>query len=337
MKSRVSILAVSVLLAAAAPAAAQLLEVATLNTDQIRGLDREKTAVVLPAGILEQHGPYLPSYADGYYNERLARDLAEAVAARPGWTALLFPPIPLGTGGANEIGRKYSFPGSFTVRSATLRSVFMDLGDELGELGIRWVFVVHSHGSPPHNRALDEAARYFNDTHGGRMLHLIGGMDAITCCGAWKTVASGEALAEDGLSVHAGLREHSGILFLRPDLVPAAIRQARSVTAKDFAGLEAAAKAADWPGYFGAPRHATSAVGAAFYREDARHFIDYALKVLDGQEPPPVPRYADTIVGNPVIRGVVLDALAHEQAREARQRAWLARQPAWPPPAGPKP
>jgi creatinine amidohydrolase/Fe(II)-dependent formamide hydrolase-like protein len=102
----------------AATSSAQVLRVAELNTEQIRGLDRQRTAIILPGGILEHHGPYLPSYSDGYYNERLARDLAEAVAGRPGWTAVVFPTIPLGSCGANEIGGKYAFHGSYTIRAS---------------------------------------------------------------------------------------------------------------------------------------------------------------------------------------------------------------------------
>jgi creatinine amidohydrolase/Fe(II)-dependent formamide hydrolase-like protein len=335
MRTAVAILFLTV--SAAVAARAPVLEVGARHTGQIRALDRQKTAVILVGGILEEHGPYLPSYTDGYSNERLARDLAEAVAARPGWTALMFPPIPLGSGGANEIGRKYAFPGSFTVRASTLRSLFMDLGDELGELGFRWVFIVHGHGSPPHNHALDQAARYFDETHGGRMVHLLGGMgDGGTP--AWRKLATPEALAEDGFTVHAGLREHSEILFLRPDLVPPAMRDARSVKADGFGALVAAARAADWPGYFGAPRHASSAVGAAHHGEGSAEVIADALRILDGGEGRAVPRYADAIMGSPEIRGIVADATAHDARREARQRAWVEKQPAWPPPApGPKP
>jgi creatinine amidohydrolase/Fe(II)-dependent formamide hydrolase-like protein len=332
----VRVMAFATILAASASAVAQVLEVATLNTEQIRALDRQKTAVILVGGILEEHGPYLPSYTDGYSNERLARDLAEAVAARPGWTALLFPPIPLGSGGANEIGRKYAFPGSFNVRPSTLRSIFMDLGDELGDLGFRWVFIVHGHGSPPHNHALDEAARYFEETHGGRMVHLLGGMGRAGTP-AWKGLVTPEALAEDGSSVHAGLREHSAILFLRPELVSPGFREARSVPTNGFAGLVPAAKAADWPGYFGAPRHASSAVGAAARSERATEVIAEVSRILDGSDAPAVPRYADAVVSSPEIRGIVADAAAQDAAREARQRAWLEKQPAWPPPTERKP
>jgi creatinine amidohydrolase/Fe(II)-dependent formamide hydrolase-like protein len=312
---------------------AQVLSLAELNTDQIRGLDRAKTVVILPGGILEEHGPYLPSYTDGYSNERLARSLAEAVAARPGWTSVLFPAIPLGSGAANEIGRKYSFPGSFTVRSSTVRAIFMDLADELGSLGFRWVLVVHGHGSPHHNRALDDAGRYFQDTYGGRMVHLLGALTG-RCCGGWRAAASAEALAEDGFSVHAGMGEHSGGLFLRPDLVPPGIRQAPAITVADTPGLVAAARGDGWPGYFGAPRHATAALGAIYEREATQHAIQLVTSILDGQEVPE-PRLADMFIRDPVIRAVIVDSLAHEAEQEARQRAWLARQSPWPPPPAP--
>jgi hypothetical protein len=43
-------------------ASAQILRLSDLNTDQIRALDHEKTVVIIPGGILEEHGPYLPCY-----------------------------------------------------------------------------------------------------------------------------------------------------------------------------------------------------------------------------------------------------------------------------------
>jgi hypothetical protein len=41
---------------------AQILDLAELNTEQIRALDRQKTVVIISGRILEEHGPYLPSY-----------------------------------------------------------------------------------------------------------------------------------------------------------------------------------------------------------------------------------------------------------------------------------
>ena len=155
-------------------AEAQVYGLAELNIDQIRMLDRQRTVILIPGGILEEHGPYLPSFTDGYLNERLTEDLAAAIAKRPGWAAVVFPIIPLGSDGANRIGEKHVFPGSYPIRTATLRAVFMDLATEFGEQGFQWIFVIHGHGSPNHNRALDQAGEYFRDTYGGHMVNLTG-------------------------------------------------------------------------------------------------------------------------------------------------------------------
>lgn len=308
-------------------ASAQVLRVAELNASQIRALDRAHTAVILPGGILEEHGPYLPSYTDGYGNERIARNLAEGIVARPGWTALVFPVIPLGSGAANEIGRKYDFPGSYTVRSTTVRTIFMDLADSLGEQGFRWVFVVHGHGSPHNNAALDDAGDYFHDTYGGRMVHLMGVLEVIQCCGSAKKLIDPAAAREDGFTVHAGLGETSSVLFLRPDLVPDSVRAAPSLTAADVESLVELARKPDWPGYFGAPRHATAAIGAANEGDMAGAALAFALKVLDGFDPATAPRYADEIGRGPAIAAIMKDNFAREAAAEARQREWLRSRP----------
>jgi creatinine amidohydrolase/Fe(II)-dependent formamide hydrolase-like protein len=322
----------TVLLAAAlaalpARAPAQVLRVAELNTEQIRGLDRAKTAVILIGGILEQHGPYLPSYTDGYWNERLGRDLAEAIAARPGWTALVFPAIPLGHGGANMIGGKAVFPGSFNVRADTLRAVYMDLADALGELGFRWVLVVDGHGAPPHNHALDQAGDYFHDAHGGRMVHLYGLQAVRDCCREVKPRVLGEAgMKEDGFTVHAGATEHSSILFLRPDLVPASIASAPPATGASFPDLVRLAEAPGWTGYFGSPRLASAALGAQVYASEKDFVVALALRVLDGWDPSGEPRYATLMEAAGPVGDMLAAREAPDRKREQRQREWLARQ-----------
>src|SRR5687767_13824971 len=94
----------------------QIYRVAQMSADQVRALDRQKTVVILTGGILEQHGPHLPSVTDGYSNEWLTQRLAEEIVQRPGYAVLLFPTIPLGHGGANEIGNQQVFPGTYSVR-----------------------------------------------------------------------------------------------------------------------------------------------------------------------------------------------------------------------------
>jgi creatinine amidohydrolase/Fe(II)-dependent formamide hydrolase-like protein len=243
-----------------AVASAQILDVRELQTSQIERLDRARTVVLLTGGILEEHGPFLPSYSDGYQTEFIATRLAEAIAARPGWTVLRFPALPLGTFPASDIGQKFSFPGSYGVRSTTLRAVYMDLVTDLGDAGFRWGFLLNLHGAPTHNEMLDQVAQYFSDTFGGRMVHLTG---LASVAGAVpKDIFSADERTTEGFSVHADADEHSRLLFLRPDLVSPSIKEAGPAVGRNFADLVALSKQDDWAGYFGTPAIATQAAGA---------------------------------------------------------------------------
>jgi creatinine amidohydrolase/Fe(II)-dependent formamide hydrolase-like protein len=297
--------------------------VAEMNTEQIRALDREKTVVVLPGGILEEHGPYLPSFADGYVSEHVSDALARAISTRPGWTVLLFPLIPLGVAPANEIGSRYTFDGSYTVRSTTLRAVYMDLATELGEGGFRKIFLVHFHLGPNQSRALDQAADYFNDTYGGQMVHLVGLMPVIgSYAGAAQNATEAER-AENGFGVHADLLETSINLFLRPHLVAPGYAQARAITGNSISELIPAAEQASWPGYLGSPRHARRDIGAAALTAVTNTLTDLALKILDGFDHRQIPRYGDFTRNDPGNAVIDRRATADEQENERKQVAWL--------------
>ena len=310
---------------AGAEAFAQIYYVKEMNTEQFRALDREKTVVLLPGGILEQHGPYLPSFSDGYMNERLTQELADAIVARPGWKVLIFPLIPLGTVGANEIGGKYVFPGTYAVRSATLRAVFMDLATELGEQGFRWIFVIHVHGAPPHSRVLDQASDYFRETYGGHMVHLWGLMPVFEAINKERATLPESQQKEDGFSVHAGMGETSLQLFLQPGNVSVAYKNAPPQTGQNSADLVRIAKAENWPGHFGSPRLASAAFGARVWKTFSATFIEFALKILDGFDYRSVPRWSDVAKTDPEFPAVVNASLVHEQEIERKQQEWLRK------------
>lgn len=304
------------MLAWALPAGAGIHYVAEMNTAEIAALDRSRTVVIMPGGILEEHGPYLPSNTDGLISDRLARDVAEAVVRR-GWNALIFPALALGSGGANELAAKYPFPGTYAIRLNTLRAVYMDLAGELGEAGFRWIFVINVHGAPNHNRILDEAGEFFSETFQGRMVHITGG-SSITADETLRSSLSEQARSEDAASGHAGIEETSLILFLRPDLVDPAHASAPSLPADAAHGwMPGVARKEGWPGYFGAPRFATAEYGARMYRAIAARFVEQAMSTLDGKSRPLVPRGP--------MRGIDDAAIARDRAIEQRQREWLQK------------
>ncbi len=326
-----ALLATAAALAVPAAGAAQIFNVADLTAPRIRALDRAKTVVLLPGGVLEHHGPHLPSGTDGFMNAWWTRQLAEAIAARPGWAVLVFPMVPLGDAGFERLHPA----GSFGVRTATLRAVYMDLATELGERGFRWAFVVHNHGAPLHNAALHQAGAYFRDTYGGRMVHLFGldvpapsaSATAAAAAAGGPTLTAAER-AEVGIDVHAGRSETSRMLFLRPDLVDTVYRHLAPLTLTNPGQWPALIRGAQWPGYAGSPRLASAAFGASEMRDRAAQRIAVALRILDGlDERPMIPPLArDPAAGEPANGAATRATSAYYAEVERRQRAWLERQ-----------
>jgi creatinine amidohydrolase/Fe(II)-dependent formamide hydrolase-like protein len=290
-----------------------------MNAEEIRALHRSRTVVLMPGGVLEQHGPHLPSFTDGYMNEWWTRRIAEAIAARPGWQVVVFPMLPLGDGGANEIGGHYVWPGSYGLRLETLRAVYMDFASELGHQGFKWIFVVQNHGSPMHNKMLDEAAEYFGETFGGVMVNLTG----LAPEDAGPTPAHPYGQENGAFDIHAGLSETSRLLFLRPDLVSGSLEDVPSIPIAKPQDLGATAARADWKGYFGAPRHASAAYGAAVMEWRLGVYVRSALQILDGRDPKTIPRYADTAM----LREADVAAGSRKRDAEVRrqQEEWLRR------------
>jgi creatinine amidohydrolase/Fe(II)-dependent formamide hydrolase-like protein len=314
----------------AAAANAQVLRFEEMDAGAIGRLDRARTVLIIPGGILEEHGPLIAVNADGYRNERIAQDIAAAVAARPGWTAVMLPTVPIGARAFEQMAGRPGFPGSVAVRPATLQAVFTDMADALGAQGFRNVFVVHGHGDPDHNRALDLAGDYFNDTYDGLMVHLLGrvGCQAENVGDPPQSLFGAEAAAADAGSPHAGALETARTWYLRPDLVDSvALRRARDVTAPGPEAWVAAAAAPDWPGYVGAPRFATLELGRWIYERESAACTSMALRLLDGTDEATIPRYADQMRSIPPVRAAMDAQQRQDEAQAERQARWQAQAP----------
>jgi creatinine amidohydrolase len=307
---------------------AQLLRVAELNTRQIRALDRARTVVLLPGGMLEEHGPYLPAFTDGILSERLTNELAAGIVKRrPGWTVLVFPPVAIGASGYNEMGRRYSFPGTYTIRPSTLREAFVDVSSDLAEQGFRWLMIVHVHGSPLHIGALDDAGDFFRDSYGGTMVNLWGLLPVLGGWGGAMSVMTPAEKKADGLSLHAGMDEHSLMLYLRPDLVARDVRRAPAVAGSNYDESFAVARRDGWEGYVGAPHLATAAFGKRIWTAFAAATIKTAVEILDGKDPTSYPRYLTYLKTLPLYREWIASTMARDSAAESRLAAWMAKRP----------
>lgn len=273
--------------------------VSELTSEKIKSLDKEKAIVLLTGGILEEHGPYLPIFTDGYWNEKFRDTLAKTIATRPDLNVLIFPTIPLGNSGANDVGLKYSFPGTFTVRFETLRSIFMDLAIELGEQGFKYIFVIHGHGAPNHQRAIDQAADFFNDTYHGKMVNLFGLNPVME--NWFSAQLTDEQKKEDGFSIHAGMTETSSMLYIVPNLIDTNYKHAIPLTGNDMKSLIQIAKAPNWLGYFGSERLANREIGKDAWNKNVKDYCHIVMDIIDNKiNPDTISRFENIMKQSPV-------------------------------------
>jgi creatinine amidohydrolase/Fe(II)-dependent formamide hydrolase-like protein len=300
---------------------AQVLHLAELSVRDLEKLDRKKTVVIMPGGILEEHGPYLPSFNDGYLNAWLADRTAEAIIANRGGTVLMFPTVPLGAGLPEDFGGLSPLSGSYTVRPETLRAVYMDLASALGDDGFRSIFVISAHGAPNHNSALLESAEYFNDNYDGKMVILT----SLIFEGAGKKPQQFDAKesAEHGLEIHAGAGETSQTLFLQPQLVADDYVSAKPFAAAATSDLTEIAETPSWPGYFGSPRLASTTDGAALVKYDSDRIIELALRILDGFDWTSLPTRADRGLGDPAFNTLRRNTEVRAEGERLRQEEWI--------------
>jgi len=201
---------------------------------------RRKPVVLLPIGVVEQHGPHLPLGAD------LIQPLhvLERVAAKTG--AILAPPVPYGL-----VQTSRPFPGSVSVSFDALRAYVRDVLAELVRNGFRRIVVVSGHAEGVHMAALRTAAKEVVD-RGGADITVLSDYDIVYA----------SRFAEEGEG-HAGKIETSRILAQRPELVKGRPARGRNRTPK-YAVVRDARRY--WPGVTGDPARASAELGASIDR-----------------------------------------------------------------------
>ncbi|MCK5342403.1 MAG: creatininase family protein [Candidatus Heimdallarchaeota archaeon] len=300
-------------------ATGQIYNLVELTTTQFDELDRETTVIIIPTGVLEEHGPHLPLFTDGYQGEWLTRQLAEEIVAQRGRQVVIFPTFPIGVGEPEEFAPRKRFPGSYAVRPSTQRAVFMDIATGLGEDGFKWVFVMAFHGPLLQSSSIEQVCEYFSDEYGGTMVNFRSAIHPDPP--AKMNPLSEEEIAAAGLEVHAGLKETSVMLFVRPDLVSPDYKNLETLTPNKWEELHTIAQESDWPGYFGAPNRARPDIGANLMEAQAENINDFAIKILDGLDPSSLSSYTNS--QNPALLKLDEEILKLERSYTEKQDRWL--------------
>jgi creatinine amidohydrolase len=147
---------------------------------------------VLPLGSVEQHGPWLPIGADWF----MAAHLGEAIARE--LEAWLLPAQPYSCAQEHQ-----EFPGTVTLRPATLAVLLADIATSVARARVRHLIIVNFHGG---NWALKSIVRDINRQQREVILYVFNPYEGVP----------GLALGED---LHSGDFETSVWLHMRPELV----------------------------------------------------------------------------------------------------------------------
>jgi creatinine amidohydrolase len=299
-----------------------------LTAPEIDRLDRNKTLFILPVGVLEEHGPHLPIGTDTYLvnfgvegtAKRLQRNLSD-------WTIIMLPNLNYGEGGANGFSGNPVHPGTYGVRYTTLRSVVADIGGEIAQNKFKWIFVIHAHGAPMHNVAINEACDFVTETFHVTMLNLtsLRWVDAEYSARSEQIAAkyySAQGRQRQGVDIHAGTSETSAMLAISPEKVRPLYRKLPDRVGMTVDELASIAEKPGWEGYFGSPAKANSAFGKEWVNLAIAGNVDFIVRAVHGENFSKHPRYPEGDLPPPYTEppeeGVFADKL--QQWLDARKK-----------------
>ncbi len=120
---------------------------------QIEKAAEEKTPILFPVGVVEEHGPHLPLAVDVYGAYLQSRAVKSELEKR-GINVIIAPPFYWGINVATG-----SFGGSFSCREETMISVLFDAMSSLKKWGFDRIFFINHHMDGGHMKALVKAIR----------------------------------------------------------------------------------------------------------------------------------------------------------------------------------
>lgn len=179
------------------------LRLGELTSPSFAALD-PKPPILVPVGIVEEHGPHLPLDTDTIQAVATCEEVAERLGC------LVAPAIAYGNCSSTR-----NFPGSFSLSFDTVRSIAREILLDCDRHGLRVVAFVSGHAGGAHMRALKLAAEEVVEERPHMRVYVLSDYELLDGFDA-KAAAGVDIPRWDG---HAGGMETSRMLALRPDLV----------------------------------------------------------------------------------------------------------------------
>ncbi|WP_439589527.1 creatininase family protein [Hydrogenophaga sp.] len=127
--------------------------IAEMTWQEVDHAAKDGAVLLWAFGVIEQHGPHLPTGTDVYLPQARLRGVRKVLADR-GVRALIVPPY---YWGVNQTSG--SFPASYHVRPEITKELMSDVFRNFEKDGFRHVFCFSGHGEAAHNRTIHEGVR----------------------------------------------------------------------------------------------------------------------------------------------------------------------------------
>jgi creatinine amidohydrolase len=237
-----------------------------------------RALIILPVGVVEEHGAHLPLSLDSFAAEAYAASAAPHMEEQ-GYEVVVAPTIHYGVARA-----AIDFPGTLSLEPGTLKSMIIDIGRSLARHGFNRQVILNGHRDLHHMKALDDARAALVEEQTARVL----------CVGFAHDPAVTTASYRDGVKHlyqsprpdregHGGESETSVALYAFPDLVKKDIigqlspnfdydLEAFRNETKDYGSLS------EGRGYFGWPQAGSAETGRQLVSIRGRNIAQVILK-----------------------------------------------------------
>jgi len=167
-----------------------------------KALKASNETCILPIGILEKHGPHVPVGSD------LIQVREWSARATKKEYAVVFPDFFYG-----QINEARHQPGTFSLPARVVWDLLEATCDEIARNGFKKIVIINGHGGNP------EMIRYFMQTRLGKQRNYAVYFFEPPADSAYRKNLTALHKSPEATDQHAGERETSALLYLRPDLV----------------------------------------------------------------------------------------------------------------------
>lgn len=261
--------------------------------------DIEKAAaqgaiVLLPVGIIEEHGPHMGLAVDTYV-AYLVSTMAKRELESRGVKTLIAPPYYWGISAGTA-----TFGGTFSVRKETMKAVLYDMLISLNSWGLKRVFTVNWHADHRHVITMLEAIKEAHDDTGMGAYCVLAdyALKGLRVTGEEDYVLVQEippipTPASGYVDLHAGSLETGIMLKYFPEQVDAAMAKnlkATELTYRDLkalGGSDSEVRQTIPQGYFGDPAGYDMDVAERFVEDYAMNLSKLIESFIQGNYRPP--------------------------------------------------